>query len=144
MRASFYSRFLWFTLAFYAGCVATVFFLTIVRTGIFFQVHFWTWLWAWIKGDVFPVALAELFRSPLMGLLFSFLGPSKHDRSWILKFGLACGAFSYAIADFFSVIGSSRGSHAEFVTNHNLIEYSLLGLPIAFVLLSRVINVQDT
>ena len=136
MKLSFLSRFLAFTVAFYAGAVGAVFILEIVKTAAFLPHGFWSWLSAGIKGNVFPIALAELFRSPVMGLLFALLGPRWLERSATIKFAVACGAFSYAIAFFFSILGSMRGSFAPLVTNHYLIECSLLGLPVGLVLLS--------
>ncbi len=143
MKTSFFSRFLDFTLAFYAGSVAAVFVLTVVKTATFFPHHFWAWLLDWIRYDVFPIALAELFRSPLMGLLFALLGTRWLDRSSTIKFGLACGAFSYAVAYFFSVLGSTGGALAHVVINLNLIEYFMLGLPVAIILLSRFFSAQQ-
>ena len=58
-------------------------------------------------------------------------------QSTTIKFGLACGAFSYAIAYFFTILVSMGGTLAQSVTSLNLIEYSLLGLPVVLVLLSR-------
>ena len=137
MKTSFISRFLGFSLAFYVGGVAAVFVLTIVKTAVFFPVHFWRWLIEWMGADVLPVALAELFRSPIMGLLFALLGTRCLAPSSTVKFGVACGAFSYAIAYFFSILGSTHGTLAQAVTNLNLTEYTVLGLPVGLVLLSR-------
>jgi hypothetical protein len=143
MKTSFFSRFLAFSLAFYGGSVAAVFVLTVVKTAVFFQHHFWSWLFRCIKGDVFPIALAELFRSPIMGLLFALLGTRRLAPSSTIKFGIACGAFSYAAAFFFSILGSTRGTLAQSVTSLNLIEYSLLGLPVGLVLLSRFFTARN-
>jgi hypothetical protein len=140
MKPSFVSRFLAFTVAFYVGSLVSVFILTVVKTAVFFQHHFWSWLLEWIQGDVFPVALAELFRSPLMGLLFALLGIRWLNRSAAVRFGVACGAFSYAVAYFFSIVGSTGGAMAHAVANFNLIEYFLLGLPIGLVFMARFLD----
>jgi hypothetical protein len=139
VRTSFLFRFLVFSPAFCLGSVASVSVLTVVKTAVFFSHDFGSWLISWIEADVFPIALAELFRSPVMGLLFALLGTHWVERSSIIKFGFACGAFSYAVAYFFSVLGGTGGVVAQCVTSVNLIEYFLLGLPIALVLLSPLL-----
>jgi len=121
MKTSFFSRFLGFTLAFYTGSVVTIFILTLVKTATFFQVHFWSWLFEWIKDDVFPIALAELFRSPVMGLLFALLGSRWFAPSSTIKYGVACGAFSYAVTYFFTILNGMGGILSLLVANFNLI-----------------------
>ena len=143
MKTSFFSRFVSFSVAFYVGSVVAVFILTIVKTATYFQHHFWPWLLSWMIGDVVPITIAELFRSPVMGLLFALLGARWLSRNTTIKFGLACGAFSYAVAYFFSVLGGNRGTLAQTVIDYNLIEYFLLGLPVGLVLLSRLFAVQN-
>ena len=137
MKTSFFSRFLAFGLAFYVGGVVATFILTVVKTASFFRHDFWSWVLACIKTDVFPIALAELFRSPILGLLFALFGTRWLDRPSTLKFGFACGAFSYAVAYFFSFLGSTGGALAQSVSDFSLIEYTLLGLPVVLVLLPR-------
>ena len=143
MKTSFISRFVSFSVSFYVGSVVAIFILTVVKTATFFQHHFWSWLLDWIRFDVFPVAIAELFRSPIMGLLFALFGARWLAPSTTIKFGLVCGVFSYAVAYFFSVLGSTHGSLAQTVVDYNLIEYFLLGLPIALILLSRLFAGQN-
>jgi hypothetical protein len=137
MNASFVSRFLAFSLAFYVGSVAAIFVLTVVKWAVFFQHHSWSWLLGLMRYDVVPVALAELYRSPIMGLFFALLGARGLAPSSTIKFGMACGAFSYAIAFLFTMIRSTPGPIAQAVIALNLIECSLLGLPVALVLLSH-------
>jgi hypothetical protein len=137
MKTSFFPRFLAFSGAFYGGCVVCVFLLTVVKTATFFQHDFWLWLLSWIKGDVFPIALAELFRSPLMGLLFAWRGSRLFTRREIVTFGIACGAFSYAVGYFFSVLAGTGGALARAVDDFSLTEGAILGLPIVLILLSR-------
>ena len=143
MKVSFFSRFLAFSLAFYVGSVVTVFILTVVKTATFCRDDFWSWLFIWIKLEVFPVAFAELFCSPIMGLLFALLGARWLAPSSTIKFGVACGAFSYAVFYFFGILGSIGGILAQAVSSLNLIEYSLLGLPVALVLLSRFFTAKN-
>ena len=144
MKPSFFSRFLAFSLAFYIGSVAAVFVLTIVKWAVFFQHHSISWLLSLITYDLIPVALAELLRSPIMGLFFALIGARWLARSSTIKLGIACGAFSYVIAYFFTVLRSAPGTLAQFVASLNLIEYSLLGLPVLLIVLSRFFTARNT
>ena len=143
MKPSFLARFLGFSVAFYVGSVVGVLVLTVVKTAVFFQHHFWSWILGWIKDDVFPIAVKELFRSPIMGLLFALLGARGMAPSSTLKFGAVCGAFSYATAYFFTILRST-GSLPQLYFRFNLIEYSLLGVPVLLILLSRFYSVKNS
>ncbi len=138
MKTSFFSRFLTFTLAFYAANIIAIGVLTLIQAEVFFSHDFWRWLLSSIRLDVGPAALAELFRSPLMGLLFALLGPRTPDRSFIVKLAIGCGAFSYAVAFFISLAGNIPGQVAVSATTFGLIELSELGLPFAAILLARL------
>jgi hypothetical protein len=143
MKNSFFPRFLAFSGAFYGGSVITIFLLTVVKTAVFFPAHFWSWIHEWMGADVLPVALAELFRSPLMGLWFAWVGSRHFGRREIMTFGIACGAFSYAVGYFFSILSSTGGILAQSVISLNLTEYFLLGVPVGLGFLSRFFTVPN-
>jgi hypothetical protein len=64
MKNSFFSRFLGFTLAFYAGTILSVFILTVVKTAAFFPHGFWPWLGDKRNRTSFLLSLPNLFVRP--------------------------------------------------------------------------------
>ena len=136
MKTSFFPRFLTFTLSFWCGVVISVFLLTAINAASFFHGHFWLWFANGIRYNLLPVAMAEIFRSPLMGLLFALLGSRDLGRPDTIRLGSVFGAASYAIANVFTLAGFASWSLAPYF-RQPMAEYIILGLPIALILLSR-------
>ncbi|HEY0256544.1 MAG TPA: hypothetical protein VGC39_03795 [Candidatus Methylacidiphilales bacterium] len=137
MKISFWQRFLAFTLSFWGGIVVALFLLKAVNAFCFSPYHFWAWFLDEIHYDVFPVALAELFRSPIMGLLFALLGSRKFNLRALIRFGAVCGGASYIVADAFNLAGFASWNLAPYFRQPLVVEYIILGLPIVLILLSR-------
>jgi hypothetical protein len=136
MKISFFLRFCVFTLSFWGGIVGSIFLLTAINAACFFPRHFWLWFLDGIRYDLLPVAVAEMLRSPVMGLLFAWLGSHDLSRSGIIRFGAACGAASYAVASVVNLASFASWDLASYL-RQPVAEYIILGLPIALILLSR-------
>jgi len=139
-KASFLRRFGLLTLGLYLGAVLCVFVLTIVKIVCFFPYHFWHWLYYWSRYDVLPVALAELLRSPVMGLLFALLGARHLTPRGIFRFGAVCGMLAYATAHFISLLASTGRPYSTIIQDWGLIQAATLGLPVVLILLSRFLD----
>ncbi len=144
LRLSFVSRFCRFTVSFYIGSVGAIIFLITIQTAVFKHPGFWSWWKNAMRFDVFPVAIAELLRSPLMGLFFALLGARGLVRASVFKLVLGSGAFCYALAFFFVMLGNIPGEIAVLPGTSDLIEVSEIGLPIIVVLASRWFVAKNT
>jgi len=140
MNISFFRRFLVFTLSFWVGTILSVsaltFFHVVSEVVFIFHSHFGGWLLDGLRYYVFPIALAEMFRSPLMGILFAWLGSSHWNQAAIIRFGIVCGAASYVVAWLLNLLGHMSWSMAPYF-QQPLAMYMMLGLPVALILLSR-------
>jgi hypothetical protein len=136
-QASFFARFLAFTATFWSGAVSAFAILILIEQAFFFHGPFWPVLLGDIRGGLIPVAIAELFRSPVMGFLFAFLGRRQLNLRTVSRFGATCGALAYAGADI--LILSGRTDHVQVP----LTEYANLGLPVILILLSRFRSVAE-
>ena len=136
MKLSFFPRLLVFALSFWGGTVSAIFLLTAINAACFFPRHFWPWFLDGIRFDLLPVALAEMFRSPVMGLLFAWLGSPDLSRSGMIRFGVVCGAVSYAVAGVINLASFAPWSLAPYL-RQPVAEYIILGLPVVLILLSR-------
>jgi hypothetical protein len=138
MKPSFFPRFLLFSVAFYAGCVVVVFLLTVVKTAVFYNLHFWSALLDWTRFDVLPVAVNEFVRSPVLGLLFAWLGSRTLNRREIMSFAAKCGILAYGLAFVFTVLATKSETLRQIISDFDLIQIGLLGLPIVLILWSRI------
>ena len=138
MKSSFFLRFLLFSLAFYGGRIVVVFLLTVIKTAFFYNAHFWSALLDWIRFDVLPVAVKELFRSPVMGFQFASLGTRHLVRREIISFGAKCGISGYALAFVFSILAGKGEWLRQIISDFNLISIPLLGLPVVLILWPRI------
>jgi hypothetical protein len=143
MKTSFFPRFLAFSGAFWSGTLASIFLLTAINAICFFPQHFWPWFLDGIHYDLLPVAGAEMFRSPIMGLLFAWLGNPRFSLRTLMRFGAVCGASSYAVADACNLAGFASWSLAPYFRQPGA-EHIILGLPVVLIILSRFSSCSQT
>ena len=133
----FFWRLFVFTIAFYAGAVLCVTLLTVIKTAVFFNSHFWSALLDWVRFDVLPIALTELVRSPILGLIFAAVGTRKTSLIKIRKSGATCGVITYAAGYFLTILGSDDAAIRQVISDFGLVDVALYALPVLLILLSR-------
>jgi len=136
MKPSFFPRLLSFTIAFWIGATATIFLLTLVKYVCLFHSHFSVWFFSMVRFDVFPVSLAEMIHSPFLGLLYALAGKRHPTLPAVIRFSVACGAVSYAVAEAVNLASFGGWSFSPWL-QQPLAEHIILGLPVVLIVLSH-------